>query len=107
MAKQRTLEFSSDAELDADFEATFDEPLVEELEVEFDPADKSKKELHTDDEDAETAERVALTPEAALEHLLTLGRAQGYVSYDDVLRVMPEAENNMEQVEDVFAGLFE
>jgi len=109
MAKQRTLEFSSDAELDADFEATlFDEEAIgEKLEAEFDPAETSKKELHTDDEDNETTERVALTPEAALEHLLTLGRAQGYVSYDDVLRVMPEAENNMEQVEDIFAGLFE
>ena len=50
---------------------------------------------------------VAMSPEAALENLLTLGRGQGYVSYDDVLKVMPEAETNMEQLEDIFAALFE
>jgi len=51
--------------------------------------------------------QVVYTPEAALEFLLTLGRSQGFVTYDDVLRVMPEAENNMEQLEDAFAALFE
>jgi RNA polymerase primary sigma factor len=49
----------------------------------------------------------ALSPEQALEYLLNLGKTQGYVSYDDVLRVLPEAENNMEQLEDTFAALFE
>ena len=48
-----------------------------------------------------------LSPEMALEHLLTLGRRQGYVSYDDVLKVLPQAENNMDQLEDMFATLFE
>jgi RNA polymerase primary sigma factor len=50
---------------------------------------------------------VVMTPEEALSHLLGLGRTQGYVSYDDVLRVMPEVENNLEQLEDTFAALFE
>ncbi len=48
-----------------------------------------------------------LSPEAALEHLLELGRKQGFVTFDDVLRVLPEAENNMDQLEDTFAALFE
>jgi len=64
------------------------------------------KNLDSDDEsNMEQAE--SLSPEQALEYLLNLGKQQGYVSYDDVLRVMPEAENNMEQLEDAFAALFE
>lgn len=52
-------------------------------------------------------EKVELSPEQALENLLNLGRTQGYVSYDDVLGVLPEAENNMDQLEDTIAALFE
>ena len=50
---------------------------------------------------------IPLTPEQALDYLLSLGKPRGYVTYDDVLRVMPEAENNMDQLEDIFAVLFE
>ena len=49
----------------------------------------------------------ALNPEEAVEYLLKLGRPRGYVTYDDVLRVLPHAENNMDQLEDTFAALFE
>lgn len=49
----------------------------------------------------------ALEPAQAQEFLLKLGREQGYVTYDDVLRVMPEAENTMDQLEDLFSVLFE
>ena len=43
----------------------------------------------------------------AAEQLLTLGRDQGFVTYDDVLNAFPEAEANLEQLEDLFANLFE
>jgi RNA polymerase primary sigma factor len=43
----------------------------------------------------------------ATEQLVTLGRGQGFVTYDDVLNAFPEAESNMEQLEDLFANLFE
>ena len=36
-----------------------------------------------------------------------LGRDQGFVTYDDVLNAFPEAETNLEQLEDLFANLFE
>ncbi|MEM7131424.1 MAG: RNA polymerase sigma factor RpoD [Chloroflexota bacterium] len=58
-------------------------------------------------EEDETVKKEVLSPEQAFEFLLNLGRTQGFVSYDDVLRVMPEAENNMDQLEDLFAMLFE
>jgi len=43
----------------------------------------------------------------ATEQLVILGRGQGFVTYDDVLNAFPEAESNMEQLEDLFANLFE
>jgi len=43
----------------------------------------------------------------ATEQLVVLGRGQGFVTYDDVLNAFPEAESNMEQLEDLFANLFE
>jgi len=43
----------------------------------------------------------------AAEQLLTLGRDQGFVTYDDVLSAFPDAESNVEQLDDIFANLFE
>ena len=95
MTKQKSLGASFDNEFEDEFEHGFEEV-------------ESAQELNEDHANGETAEAVTpLSPEAALEHLLTLGRTQGYVSYDDVLKVMPEAESNMEQLEDIFAVLFE
>jgi RNA polymerase primary sigma factor len=41
------------------------------------------------------------------EHLLSLGQDLGYVTIEDVLAVYPDAENNLEQLEDVFEALLE
>ena len=96
MAKQRQIEVVDDEnemELGANFENDLDRDLEDDV---------------TEDSNQETTPAApALTPEAALEFLLTLGKTQGFVSYDDVLQVMPEAESNMEQLEDTFASLFE
>jgi RNA polymerase primary sigma factor len=43
----------------------------------------------------------------AIEQLLGLGRSQGYVTYDDVMEAIPEAELNIEQLEDALAALIE
>jgi RNA polymerase primary sigma factor len=43
----------------------------------------------------------------AIERLLLLGRGQGYVTYDDVMEAIPEAELNIEQLEDALAVLIE
>jgi RNA polymerase primary sigma factor len=43
----------------------------------------------------------------AIEKLLQLGRSQGYVTYDDVMEAIPEAELNIEQLEDALATLIE
>ena len=102
MAKQRQTDLlDDDNELDMDMDTDFEHDLDGDMDLD----------LH-DDVAAGPAQEVAtpapaLTPEAALEFLLNLGRQQGYVSYDDVLQVMPEAESNMEQLEDAFASLFE
>ncbi len=96
MAKQKALGASVDNKFEDEFEHEYD--VEEESGVE-------NGQVQADSEATETA--ALLSPEQALEHLLTLGRSQGYVSYDDVLKVMPEAESNMEQLEDIFAVLFE
>ena len=41
------------------------------------------------------------------EYLLSLGQDLGYITLDDVLTVYPEAENNLDQLEDVFELLLE
>ena len=43
----------------------------------------------------------------AIERLLELGRSQGYVTYDDVMEAVPEAELHIEQLEDALATLIE
>ncbi len=43
----------------------------------------------------------------AIERLVDLGRSQGYVTYDDVMEAIPEAELNIEQLEDALATLIE
>lgn len=41
------------------------------------------------------------------EQLLQMGRERGYVTYDEVLEALPDAENNIEHLEDVLAALIE
>ena len=41
------------------------------------------------------------SPQETLALLLKLGREKGFVSYDEVLQVMPEAENDVEQLDDI------
>ena len=67
----------------------------------------NKLESEEGDEGEDGEKKEPLSPEAALEFLLTLGKKQGFVSYDDVLKVMPEAESNMDQLEDAFSALFD
>ena len=105
MAKPKTLEFTPEVELEADFDAELEVELDADFDEDF--ADQPVAHLETENEEEETQPGVSLTPEQALEHLLALGKTKGHVSYDDVLAVMPDAESNMEQVEDIFASLFE
>ena len=39
------------------------------------------------------------------EQLQNVGRDKGYVTYDDILTAFPDAEKNLEQMEDVFSAL--
>jgi RNA polymerase primary sigma factor len=42
-----------------------------------------------------------------IEQLLSLGREQGFLTYDDILATFPEVETNLEQLEELFSTLFE
>jgi len=57
--------------------------------------------------DGEDQDDSPIKAREATSQLFTLGRDQGFVTYDDVLNAFPEAETNMEQLEDLFANLFE
>jgi RNA polymerase primary sigma factor len=45
--------------------------------------------------------------QAAVDTLLRIGQDQGFVTYDDIIAAFPEAENNPEQVDELFSILFE
>lgn len=55
----------------------------------------------------ETEALEPMTPEEAQAHLLKIGKENGHVTYDDVLKAVPQAESNMDQLEDLFSVLFE
>lgn len=105
MTKQKVLDVS----IDSDFDSELDNSFSNNYDTFNSESDSKNGTDMTDElgEESEESEIVNLSPEEILERLVTLGRSQGYVTYDDVLRFMPEAESNMEQVEDVFAALFE
>ena len=65
---------------------------------------EDESELHPD---GEFQDDISQRSAEATEQLVMLGRDQGFVTYDDVLNAFPEAEANMEQLEDLFANLFE
>ena len=50
-------------------------------------------------------EDVVLSP--AEEQLLSIGRERGYVTYDEILEAFPEAETNIDQLDEIFATLTE
>jgi RNA polymerase primary sigma factor len=56
---------------------------------------------------AEATDQLIADGKTALELLLDLGDSQGYVTYDDVMQAIPEAELNIEQLEDALAALIE
>lgn len=72
-----------------------DEPVAEDMEI----SDLVEGEV--------TEEIMVRSPQETMDYLLKVGRAKGFVSYDDVLKLMPEVEHNIEQLEDIFATLFE
>lgn len=45
--------------------------------------------------------------ESGAEYLLSLGEEQGYVSYEDILRVFPEAEDDIERLDGILATLID
>lgn len=88
--------FASEEEVDEkDMELELDDPMAEDMEM-------------SDMAEGEGSEEIVeRSPQETMDYLLKVGRAKGFVSYDDVLKLMPEVENNIEQLEDIFATLFE
>ena len=85
------------------------EEATEDMDMKLEPnkplAEDAKMSNLAEDEGSE--EVPVRSPQETMDYLLKVGRAKGFVSYDDVLKLMPEVENNIEQLEDIFATLFE
>jgi RNA polymerase primary sigma factor len=64
-------------------------------------------EVELEQKDTNTLSEEGQEEPSAIERLLGLGKSQGYVTYDDVMEAVPEAELNIEQLEDVLATLIE
>jgi len=73
------------------------------LEEEAEAAEEDVEEL----EDIQEEEPRRDLPENPLEFLLASGKEQGSITYDEILAVMPDAETNMDLLEDVFSALFD
>jgi len=69
----------------------------------------AEEELELDNLTAQADAPLERTAEdtGALERLLALGRQQGYITYDDLMEAIPEAELNLEQLEDALSVLIE
>src|SRR5687767_13261402 len=50
---------------------------------------------------------VSAQTRAIVQQLVEKGKAQGYLSQDQLLQMFPEAESNIEQLEEVYIVLFE
>ena len=63
--------------------------------------------LLDDREEIDGAEIEADTQEDPLVYLLQRGKEHGTITYDEILKAMPDAESNMDLLEDVFSSLFD
>jgi len=50
---------------------------------------------------------MAKTPEAATQEIINKGRDQGFVTQDDILAIFPEAESNVEALDELYTRLAE
>ena len=48
---------------------------------------------------------IEIDQSTAIARLVEFGNQQGYVTYDDILKILPEAEEDSDWLENAFAGL--
>jgi RNA polymerase primary sigma factor len=54
---------------------------------------------------AASIEEITIEELSGEEQLINIGREKGYVTYEDILGFFPDAEKNLDQLEDLFAAL--
>ncbi len=52
-------------------------------------------------------EEIQISNISALDQLLALGRSRGYVTFEEILQFFPEAENDLDRLDEIFAALLE
>ncbi len=88
-------------------EAEPDELAEIELEQALNLDDEEPGPLAFEPVDSSLSGAVAGQPLTSVADLLTRGKAQGYVTHDQILQVVPEPEANIQQIEEVYAELLE
>ena len=81
-------------------EERIDDDLFEDNQIE-------KEEQEAEEDELEETVILLQPGETPVQYLLRTGKDSGSVTYDEILAVLPEAETNMELLEDLFLTLFE
>ena len=66
---------------------------------------KSTKTSATQTAETTIEQTPSVEENVGLEHLFELGREQGFVTVDDILKVFPDAERDLDQLDDAYATL--
>ncbi len=85
-------------------EAEQNQPTDQELGLESEPSPEELAELETTEPEAEEAPAPTST---ALQKLMETGKARGYVTAEEILKAMPNPEEEVGQLDEVYAELFE
>ncbi len=83
-----------------------DSHFVKELtKSQMEQREEVKSETLLESNTGETVEEEVMTPEEALSFLLQTASEQHYITYEDILTILPEVEENLDLLEELFARL--
>ena len=79
------------------------------IDDELDDALLEEELAEEDEEEEEDVEEIGALPEepSGEEYLLALGYERGHITYEDILRVFPEAEEDVDRLDEIIGALME
>ncbi len=79
------------------------------IDDELDDALLEEELAEEDEEEEENVEEIGALPEepSGEEYLLALGYERGHITYEDILRVFPEAEEDVDRLDEIIGALME
>jgi RNA polymerase primary sigma factor len=95
----------ADLDLDLEKEAAMPEEELPELALESEELEEIGEEVVEEEPLGPTPLPVIAGEESGEEYLMALGYEQGYVAYEDILRIFPEAEEDIDRLEEIISML--